>query len=200
MSTALHKVNDAMEWNQVRWTEAHQIASAMGADDDALPADGVTPEQHFRAMREQLDRGGAVRFLGHALPRLEALAWAARVLESEAHGRELKRADRQALDFSLRWLGDPSDQCRRAAKDAADAAGDKSPERLLAYGVFFSGGSIAPPDLAPIPPQPQLAGQFAASAIEVAAYRAADASAAFDRALDLGERVAADGLPALETA
>jgi hypothetical protein len=190
-----------MGWNQVRWTEAHQIASLIGVDADDAPAEGVSPEEHYRALREAGDFGGAVTFLGVALPRLEALAWAGRVLEDDAAGRELKHADRQALDHALRWLGDPSEHARRASRDAAEAADERSPERLLALGVFFSGGTIADPEFQPVPPAPEVAGKLAAAAIVVAATRdPKTAQASLERALALGERVAADGIGALEAA
>ncbi|WP_299647174.1 hypothetical protein [Sphingomonas bacterium] len=186
-----------MGWNQVRWTEAHQIASLMGTPADALPEAGVTPDQHYAALREAGDRPGAVNFLGHALQRLEALAWAARVLEMEGATRELRRPDRQALDHALRWLGDPNDVTRRAAMDAAEAAGEASPERMLGTGVFFSGGSISDPDLPAVLPAPELAGRFAAIAVTLAAARAEDRDAVLDRAMALGERVASEGTGAL---
>lgn len=190
-----------MGWNQIRWTEARQIASLMGADDAALPAAGLSPEDHYRALRATEDRTGAALFLGAALPRLEAVAWAGRVLEQEAAAAPLRPADRQALDHSLRWLGDQSDQSRRAARAAGETAGESSAERLLAMSVFFSGGSISEPDLPPIPPAPGITGRCAATAIIVAAGRsAATRNAVMDRALDLGERIAADGTRALEVA
>lgn len=187
-----------MGWNQVRWTEAHQIASLMGLDEDALPPPGVVPRDHYAAMRDGGDRLGAVSFLGHALPRLEALAWAGRVMEQEAAGRELRHTDRQALDHALRWLDDPNDATRRATMEAAEAAGERSPERMLAMGVFFSGGSISEPDLPAVPPAPELAGRFAAIAVTLAAARAENGDAVLDRALDLGERIAAEGTSALQ--
>lgn len=190
-----------MGWNQIRWTEARQIASLMGVDEAAMPDEGTTPEAHYRALRDGGDRTGAILFLGAALPRLEAIAWAARILEQEASDRALKAAQRQALDHVLRWLGDPSDQSRRATRDAADAAGDRSAEGLLALGVFFSGGSISEPDLPPVPPGPGVAGRLAAGAIIQAAARAPERrNAVIDRALDLGERIAGDGTRALEAA
>jgi hypothetical protein len=187
-----------MGWNQVRWTEAHQIASLMGQADEDLPEPGVTPDQHFAGLGAQGDRLGAVSFLGHALPRFEALAWAARILEQETATRELRRPDRQALDHALRWLGEPNDAARRAAHDAAEAASERSPERMLAMGVFFSGGSISDPDLPAVPPAPELAGRFAAVAVTLAAARAEDGNAVLDRALALGERIAAEGTSALQ--
>ena len=84
--------------------------------------------------------------------------------------------------------------------DAAEEADEASPERMLATAVFFSGGSISLPDLAPIPPAPELAGKLAAVAITMAATRAKTCDEVLDRALDLGERVAAKGARALEAA
>ena len=190
-----------MGWNQVRWTEAHQVAALMDVDETALPAAGIAPDAHYQALRADGDRLTAVGFLGHARPRFEALAWAARVLDEEAARQTLPRADRQALEHVLRWLGEPDDRSRRAAMDAAEAAGERSPERMLATGVFFSGGSISGPDLPPVMPAPELAGRFAAVAVTLAAARAAEESdAVLDRALDLGERVADQGAQALAAA
>lgn len=189
-----------MAWHQVRWTEAQQIAALIGADDDPAPEPGVAPDQHHRGLRDRGDRLGAVAFIGHALPRFEALAWATHVLEREAAAHALSRADRQALDHALRWLGEPNDLTRRAALEAAEAAGERAPERMLATGVFFSGGSISDPDLPPVAPAPELAGRFAAIAVTLAAARSRDGHAVLDRALDLAERVASDGLRALEAA
>ena len=187
-----------MGWNQIRWTEARQVASMMGADEGEMPAEGITPEDHYRSLRGGEDGTAAVLFMGATLPRLEAIAWAGRIVETEAEGRQLPPADRQALDHALRWLGDQSDQPRRAARVAAEAAGDRSPERMLALGVFFSGGSISEPELPPVPPAPGVAGRFAAGAIIMAAGRVIERrKAVIDRALDLGEKIATHGMRAL---
>lgn len=172
----------------------------MEVEEAELPEAGIPPADHYQQLRDGGDRAGAVMFLAHALPRVEALAWAGHVVEAAAGTRQLSRTDRQALDHSLRWLGDPNDATRRAAFEASKLAGDRSPERMLATGVFFSGGSISEPDLPPIQPEPGLAGRFAGVAITMAAGRAEDRDAFFDQALDLGEKVAAEGVAALEAA
>ena len=185
-------------WDQVRWTEARQIAALTGADEDELPEAGIEPRAHWQARRQAGALEEAVGFLGHALPRFEALAWAGRILEEEARDRTLRPRDRQALDYALRWVGDPNDDRRRAAMEAADEASERSPERLLAMAVFFSGGSISQPDLPPILPPPEAAGRLAANAIALAAHRSGDAPGVFARALDMGDRVATGGARALE--
>jgi len=185
-------------WDQVRWTEARQIAEQMRLEEEAWPEPGITPRAHYAALRAAEDRAVAIRFIGHALPRMEAVAWGCAVLDAEASEVTLPIRDRRALDASLRWLGDPTDNWRRAAYDAAEEAGEATAEKLLGLAVFFSGGSISQPDLPPVLPPPSTAGAMAAAAVTTAAYRAADPIAALDRALDLGDKLAVLGTVALQ--
>ena len=185
------------EWAQVRWTEARQLAAYQGVQPGEEPAEGVTPAEHWAALRAAGDRKGAVMFLALALPRFEAIAWAAHVVEAIANERRLAGPDRQALDYALRWLGEPNDERRRAAFAVAEAAGERAPERFLGFAVFFSGGSISGVDLPPVLPAPEVAGKMAGGALTFAANRAADPAGTLDRALDLGEKVAELGMQAL---
>lgn len=188
-------------WTTVKWSEARQITDLMESPPDDLPEAGVTPQAYYRAARERGDLEAALLFLGQALPRFEGAAWAACRLEELAAEAPPRRADRRVLDLSLRWVGAPSDEHRRAAYAAwleGEEAGEPvSPERLLAMAVFMSGGSMAPIDLPPVLPPPALSGCLAACVLIVAAHRAPDPRATMTRSLDLGERVAARGLEAL---
>lgn len=187
-------------WDQVRWTEARQVVALMGIEEEAQPEAGITPRDHFVAVRQSGDRDDAIAFLGQALPRFEALAWACAILEAEAGHDPLRPRDRHALDVALRWLGDPSDDRRRAARDAAEAASERAPERLLGLAVFCSGGSISTPDLPPVLPPAEVAGRLAATAVALAAYRSANPVAVLDRALDLGDKMASQGTRAIKVA
>lgn len=188
------------DWTIIKLTQARQVAALMGTDEEALPAADVGVRAHYDGLRA--DGGGreAIAFIGHALPRMEAIAWAARLLEEEARGHALPRRDRQALDHVLRWLGDPDDARRRGARDAAEAASDRSPERMLAMAVFFSGGSMSLPDLPPVLPPPEASGRMAVGAVTLAAYRSGDPEPFFDRALMLAEAVAEQGIRAIRPA
>lgn len=188
------------EWAQVRWTEARQLVAFQGVAPDALPPEGKPPAEHFADLRAAGDRKGAVQFLALALPRYESIAWSAHVIEEVANARKLAGPDRAALDYALRWLGEPNDDRRRAAFAAADAAGERAPERFLGMAVFFSGGSISGVDLPPVPPAPELTGKMAGGALTFATDHAVDPVATLDRALDLGEKVAEQGMQALTTA
>ncbi|RHW17009.1 hypothetical protein D1610_12845 [Sphingomonas gilva] len=185
------------EWMLCKFTEARQVVQLMRVEEAELPEPAVTPVTHFASIRGAEQRAEAVKFLALALPRFESIAWAGHVLEREALDRRLPARDRQALDFALRWLGDPDDARRRAAFEAAEAAGDRAPERLLALAVFFSGGSISMPDLPPVLPPPESSGTFAGAAVLAAAFRSDNPDEVLDRALDLGEAVASNGMDAL---
>lgn len=189
------------DWTTIKLTQARQVAELMGTDEDALPEPELPVRQHYEQLR-RITGGGreAVSFIGHALPRMEGIAWAARLLDEESRRVDLPRRDRQALDHVLRWLGEPDDTRRRAARDAADTAGDRSPERMLALAVFFSGGSMSQPDLPPVLPPPEASGRMAAGAVTLAGYRSGDAEAFFDRALELAEAIAEQGMRAIPPA
>lgn len=184
-------------WDQVKWTQARQVAELMNLDSSAFEDAGMDPETGYRTLRERGDMALAVRYLGQALPRLEAVAWAADLLEIWSRATPPGIAERQALDCAIRWVEEPSEEYRRAAQEAARRADDNSAERLLADAVFMSGGSISQPDLPPVQPPQQACGGLAASAVIIAAYRTADPNSALAQACDAGEKVAALGVKGL---
>src|SRR4051812_28959613 len=122
-------------WAAIKWTEARQITDLMELDGAEAPEPGVTPQDYYLMAREREELETATLFLGQALPRYEGAAWAAHQLEEMARCCDLRRADRQALDHSLRWVGEPSEEHRRAAFSAYEMATRDSPERLLSLAV-----------------------------------------------------------------
>lgn len=188
------------DWNAIRWTDARQVAELAGCPEDTLPAADVTARDHYVKVREGGSPAEALDFIGHALSRLEAVSWAAKIIDGESRTRTLAVRDRLALDTVLRWLGDPDDANRRAAYDAAMKAREQAPERTLGMAVFFSGGSISMPDLQPVLPPPEAAGRCAVTAIKQAAYRNEAPDTVFDRALTLAEAIAENGIKAIASA
>jgi len=184
-------------WDQVKWTQARQVAELMSLDSAEFASSETDPETGYRTLRERGDIVLAVRYLGHALPRLEAVAWAAHLLEIWSQASVPGIAERQALDCAIRWVEEPSEEYRRAAGEAARRAADTSAERFLADAVFMSGGSISKPDLPPVQPPQQACGGLASSAVIIAAYRMADPKMSLAEASDMGEKVAALGVKGL---
>lgn len=188
-------------WTGVKLTQARQVQALIDpASPESWADETVSAADAFHALKAAGEAGDAVDFIAHALPRLEALAWAARVLDDEARERPPVMRDRQALDHVLRFLGDPDDAKRRACMAAGDAAGERAPERLLAMAAFFSGGSISQPELPPVLPPPETAGRLAGTAVRLAAHRSGEPERVLGHALALAERVAEQGLSGLAPA
>ncbi len=188
------------EWSKVTYSSARQVATLMDADDADLPPEDVKANDHYAGLRARNEPVEALDFLGHALPRFEGVAWAGRILDDQSRLRPLPVRDRLALDTALRWLGEPVEANRLAARDAAETAGPRSAERMLAYAVFFSGGTMSSPDLTPVNPPPEASGRFAVGAIKAAAYRTEAPAVVIDAALMLGEAIAERGVEALSSA
>ena len=173
----------------MKWTEAGQVTAVLGwkaAPGDPSPAE--RPRAYFEALRAAGRDTDAVEFLSQALPRWEAVAWAARAVR-DLGGLD-GEADARALKAALLWVQDPTEDRRRAAQEAAEGAEPDSPARLAALAAFYSGGSIAPADAEVLPAPRDAAGRFAAGAIITAAARAADMDAALAASLGAGSAIA----------
>jgi hypothetical protein len=175
-------------WDRVPWTQARQIAQLIDPAREDLPPQSITPEAYFASLVGDKRHEEAVTFLGHAVPRFEAVQWATQAVVRIDPAPSAPRL--QARTAIAAWIGDPDDATRRSAWSAGQAAPDSSPERLLGHAIFLSGGSIAPPDLPAVNPDPELAGRLAAAAVIMAAHRTPDAVRHLEQALADGEAIA----------
>ncbi|WP_260598928.1 DUF6931 family protein [Sphingomonas endolithica] len=189
-------------WPAIKLTQARQVALLLDGDLDEseLPDDAIDVQAGYVAIKGNGSAADAVDYIGHALPRLEAVAWAAQVLDRESRVRELPVRDRLALDHALRWLDEPSDANRRATQVAALAANPRSAEHRLGLAVYYSGGSIADPGMPPLLAPPEACLRYAVAAVKSAAFRTDAPATVLGSALALAERAAEGGLPALTAA
>ncbi|MCF7993563.1 MAG: hypothetical protein K9L32_00650 [Chromatiaceae bacterium] len=150
--------------------KAREVCLLLGLDVDASPLlrEGMTADQFLTALVEQGQLRDAVTFMACALPKREALWWAY-LCAREATTPPLCETDAAALDAAIRWISDPSEEHRQAAMPAAEATEYETPAGLVALGTFFSGGSIAPPDLSPVPTAPELTAHSVSGAVMLAA-------------------------------
>ena len=191
------------DWTRVKWTEAGQVVSALGWDDDddhvAAGDTALKPKAYFDALVDAGRYADAINFLGLALPRFEAVAWAARAVQDIRQGTAKPRTpEAAALKAALLWIQDPSEQRRRAAYEAAEACTKNSAEKLAAFAAFFSGGSIAPAEQPAVPAPRDAAGRFASGAVLAAASQAKDIATALKQALQAGDAIAERGLAGAE--
>jgi hypothetical protein len=113
----------------------------------------------------------AARVFAHSLPKREAVWWACMCALHTAP-TSLAEADAKARETAELWVRQQTDALRRAAMDAAKAAGFQSPEAWAGVAAFWSGDSIAPPESFKVPPPPHLTGVAVAGAVALAAVRA----------------------------
>jgi hypothetical protein len=136
-------------------------AKAMLADD--LP---VVQFIELLASREQyLD---ALRAIAHSLAKRSAVQWACQCVRS-ACGDDLSKTDQAALHAAETWAADPSEENRRKAQTAGEAAEHKTAASWTALAAFFSSGSLGPATAPAVPPAPHLTSHAAAGAAMLAA-------------------------------
>ncbi len=119
-------------------------------------------------------------------------SWGALQAPGQTTGNDWRDRIREAIAL---WLASPSDSQRRTIWSIATERDQGCPEKLLAGAVFFSGGSIAPEDVSPVPPPAAVCGKLAACAIIAAAHATGTPEPMLRNAIATGDRIAESGLP-----
>jgi hypothetical protein len=135
-----------------------------------LLRDGQTPAQFLDTLIAKQQFPDAVRFLAHALPKREAVWWACQCSRAVA-GPNPPPKIAAALQTAEKWVADPSEENRRAAMPAAEAAELKTPAGCAAVATFWSGGSLGPPNVPVVPPGEYLTAHGVAVAVILAAVQ-----------------------------
>jgi hypothetical protein len=151
----------------------------------ALLAEGMTARAYIDALVVKGMHADALKAMAHALPKRSAVWWAC-LCAAEAPGATTEDAAAAALETARAWVIDPTDARRRASLPAAEAAGMGTPAGCAAAAVYFSGGSLAPPDHPVVDPPDDLTGLMVANALVLAAVikepeKAAEKRSAFLR-------------------
>ncbi|HWC95409.1 MAG TPA: hypothetical protein VG456_01635 [Candidatus Sulfopaludibacter sp.] len=134
-------------------SKAAAICSVAELSEEALVLllPDMQPPEFIRVLVEKNLFPDAVRFLAHALPKREGVWWGwvcARRVAGEAPAPKIKAS----LEATEKWIAQPTDENRRAAYSAAEEAPFSTPAGCAGLAAFFSGASLAPPDLPPVPP------------------------------------------------
>lgn len=149
--------------------EAIRLAERLKLSDEARAL--VTPSQdaaqYVAALRGQGLLTDALQVVAQWLPRREGVWWACRCLHA-ALPTEQATAD-SAWEAAERWAKEPSEEHRRAAGEAAEAADFETPAALVAQAAFWSEGSMAPAELAEVPAPPHLAPTAIVNGLQLAA-------------------------------
>jgi hypothetical protein len=155
----------------------------------------VSPAEFVARLSESGLLQDAVGFLSYALPKREAVWWACQCIREA--GIDSSPEAKAALLASAHWVADPSEDHRRAAQAAAEQA-ESTPESFVALGVFFSGGSMAPPQAPEVKPAEDLTACMVMNAVMIAAVikEPQNAPQKYRRFVELGVQTANQPLPA----
>lgn len=147
---------------------ASEIAKPLSISDDgkALLTPALTARQYFDALYAAGHLDDAIRFLAVALPKRESVWWGLLCVREVL--KRVPEEQAKALAATERWVKDPNEANRRAAGSAAEAAEYGNAPGSLAAGAFWSTGSIAPPNVPPVPPKEELTGLAVGGALLVA--------------------------------
>jgi len=173
---------------------AAEVAKVAALEDPAKEL--LRPEYTPREFVEVLVKAGhmadAVRFFAHALPRREAIWWAIQCVKS-VPALAAGEKPTAALAAAERWVNTPTDENRRTAHTAAEAAALDTPAGCAAMAVFLSEGSLAPAALQVVPPPPHVSQVMVSVAVVLSAVKLEPehADEKYKRFLSLGNDVAA---------
>ncbi len=142
----------------------------LGEDAKALLKDEHTPRQFLELLIGKELYLDAIRLLAYVLPKREAVGWGCLCVRHSLGTEDASKISETHVAVE-RWVSNPDEGNRRAAKIAADKEGLESPSASLALAAFFSGGSIAPANLEPVAPADHLTPQFVAGTIIVSALK-----------------------------
>jgi hypothetical protein len=142
----------------------------LGEGAKALLNDELTPRQFLELLMRKGLFLDAIRFLAHALPKRGAVGWGCLCVRHSLGTEDAAKISETHVVVE-RWVSNPVEENRRAAKAAADKEGLESPSSFLALAAFFSGGSIAPANLEPVAPPDHATPQLVAGAVMASAVK-----------------------------
>jgi hypothetical protein len=157
---------------KVNAATAAEICARVYLDKEALqllrPA--MNPREFVEALVEKKQYLAGMDFIAHALPPREAIWWGCLCLQQTC-GDKLEPWERAAARAAVQWVLQPNEANRAAAKRPADVLGLVSPAGALAAAANQTGGSVAPPNVPPVPPSPFAPARAVAIAVKVASTK-----------------------------
>jgi hypothetical protein len=142
----------------------------LGDASKALLKDEHTSRQFLELLVGKELFPDATRFLAFSLPKREAVGWGCLCVRHSLGTEDPSQISKTQV-AAERWVANPDEGNRQAAKAAVAEDGPESPSDLLALAAFYSGGSVVAPNLDPVPPPDHMTPQFVAGAVMIAAVK-----------------------------
>jgi hypothetical protein len=140
----------------------------LSAESRQLLRDGLTPGEYFDLLVEKKQYVAAVDLVAYGLPKREAVWWACLCVRT-AYGSAIPAPQAAALKGAVQWVLDPSEENRLAAQAPGEGAGYNTAAGCAAMAAFGADGSLNPPNLPAVPPNPLMTAQAVSGAVLLAA-------------------------------
>ncbi len=150
----------------------HELVEALGfpADVSSMLTQSDTTTSFLEKLVAANQHASAILLIASSLPKDQALQWARRTLEDLQIGSKTSwEADR--MEQIDRWMEDPNDTMRRSVHEMVSSDDFQNPWSWLGLAVFWSGKSIAPPDLPDVPPDRFLTSKGIYAALQICALQ-----------------------------
>ena len=128
----------------------------------------IVPQDYVALLMSKKLYADAVRFVAHALPKREAVWWGW-ISAKRAAGAEPPPKIKASLEATEKWIAQPDDEGGRAAMAAAKEAQTTTAAGCAGMAAFFSGSSLGPAHVPPIPPGEFLTAKAVSGAVIYAA-------------------------------
>lgn len=140
----------------------------LGEDAMALLKPELKPPDYVTTLVDKKLYPDAVRFIAHSLPKREAVWWGWMSARRSA-GENPPPKIKAALTATEKWISQPTEENRRAAYEAAQVAKFGTAAGCAGLGAFFSGPTLGPPNVPPVPPGEYLTAKAISGAVNFAA-------------------------------
>ncbi|GGF57780.1 hypothetical protein GCM10007301_16880 [Azorhizobium oxalatiphilum] len=152
---------------KLRFAQAAHLCAVLepGEEAKAILSPGMSASDFLGALVEGGLVVDAIRYMAVALPRREAVWWAC-ACRRALLPPELPEGDLAAWKAAEDWVYDPTEPFRRACYGPAQALKFETAGAYAALGAYWSGGSLAPPEVSLIvPPGDGLTGTATAASV-----------------------------------
>ncbi|MEM7394910.1 MAG: FHA domain-containing protein, partial [Verrucomicrobiota bacterium] len=129
----------------------------------------VEPEDYVDRLAGQELYKDAVRVLARWMSKRAAVWWCYQCVQKTYNG-DIPDEEASALATARKWVVKPSEEVAQMAQWVAERAGNAGPGSWTALAVFFSGESLAPPNMPAVAPEARLTSSGVVNALILAAY------------------------------